>query len=179
VQVLQQVLQDVQSQQRRLADKVNEDEKTTRKMREKQKEYCKTQAKFQQKLARNGFTPEVRLGRWSACADYQWRWVFLDSVSWCCRSDDRQHQPGMLACAAWHVPDRPTDCSFSMMCSAAAAIDTHYAELMQEPVPLHMCNSTEHISGRVHPSCICNCSGACTCTSHATLLLAADHACCT
>jgi SOS response regulatory protein OraA/RecX len=62
-QVLQQVLQDVQSQQRRLADKVSEQAKTTAQMRVKQQEYCKTQAKYQRRLAANGFTPEVRQKR--------------------------------------------------------------------------------------------------------------------
>lgn len=61
-QVLQQILQDVQSQQRRLADKVSEQAKTTGQMRVKQQEYCRTQAKYQRRLAANGFTPEVRQG---------------------------------------------------------------------------------------------------------------------
>lgn len=58
-QVLQQILQDVQSQQRRLADKVSEQAKTTGQMRVKQQEYCRTQAKYQRRLAANGFTPEI------------------------------------------------------------------------------------------------------------------------
>jgi hypothetical protein len=75
-QVLQQVLQDVQSQQRRLADKMSEQAKTTGQMRVKQQEYCRTQAKYQRRLAANGFTLEVRKRLIDGAAGCLWRWLW-------------------------------------------------------------------------------------------------------
>jgi CHASE3 domain sensor protein len=86
-QVLQQVLQDVQSQQRSLAVKVNRQDEATGQMRVKQKEYCSTQDRYQRRLAKSGFTPEVRDGRGSNCSRMAKALAAARRRVWCCGSN--------------------------------------------------------------------------------------------